>query len=116
MPVGAHAFGPGAGQDKSAELFTVVLSFPVITLAASAGAVVLGRPAGRSRAMLRAFGGALLGLVITSVLAVVLMASSTRDAGFVATSVLTLGAIPAGLIGLIVGGLVSMMERRQPKP
>jgi len=114
-PALAHAIGPGPGQgDKSAKLVLTVLAFPVLTLAGSAGAVVFGRRPDRTRILLRALAGALVGLFLTTLIGVLLMANSARDAGYFATAILTFGIIPAGLVGLIVGGLVTLLERKPP--
>ncbi len=71
-------------------------------------------PTARGRAMLRALAGALAGLLLTALVGVLLMANSARDAWFFATAVLTIGTIPAGLVGLIVGGLVTLLQRKPP--
>ena len=114
-PMAAQAFGPGPGQsDKSGELLFTVLAFPVLTLAGSVGAVLIGRRPDRTRTLLRALAGSLAGLLLTALVGVLLMANSARDAGYFATAIFTFGTIPAGLVGLIVGGLVALLERKRP--
>ena len=115
LPVAAHAFGPGRGQsDKSGEFLLTALAFPVLTLAGSAVALLIGPRPDRPRTMLRALAGALVGLLLTALTGVLLMANSARDAWFFATAVLTFGIIPAGLVGLIAGGLVTLLQRKPP--
>jgi hypothetical protein len=115
LPFAAHAIGPGPGQsDKSGELLITVLAFPVFTLAAAAAAVLLSRRSSPARIVLWASAGAGAGLILTTLLGIFLMSNSARDAWFFGSAVLTLGAIPAGLIGLIVGGLVTLLQRKPP--
>ncbi len=115
LPVAAYAFGPGPGQsDKSGELLITVLAFPVFTLAGAAAAVLLGRRSSPARIVLWACAGAGGGLILTTLLGVFLMSNSARDAWFFGSAVFTFGAIPAGLIGLIVGGLVTLLQRKPP--
>lgn len=106
----AWAIGPGQA-DESREVIITAVAFLVITVGTSVAAVLLGRRNGRGPSILRAILGALIGFVLTAALSLALMADSRRDAAFVATSVFTLGAIPTGLIGLIVGGLSTVLER-----
>jgi len=104
----AQAVGPGQNDD-SGEAILTALAFPVITVAAASAAVVMGRRSGRPNSMLRAILGALVGLVLTAGLGLALMARDARELAFYATAIFTLGAIPTGLIGLIVGGLSSLI-------
>jgi len=92
------------------------LAFPVLTLAGSAAGILIRRPTGRARIMLHALAGAVAGLLLTTLLGILLLANSPRDAWFMGTAVLMLGAIPAGLIGLIVGGLVTLLQPRPSNP
>jgi drug/metabolite transporter (DMT)-like permease len=110
----AWAIGPGQ-SDNSGEVLITALAFPVITVAASATAVAIGRRAGRSPSMLRAILGALVGLILTTAFGLALLARTPRDLAFFATSIFTLAAIPTGLIGLVVGGLATLLDRHPPK-
>ncbi len=109
----AHAAGPDqAGESR--ELIATTIAFPLLTIATSLGLVLLGRRAGHAHSMLRAVLGALVGLILSVGLGLALMADDARDAAFVATSLFTLGAIPTGLIGLVVGGLAGLQRREEP--
>lgn len=109
----AQAAGPDQ-VGESRELIATTIAFPLVTIATSLGLVLLGRRAGHAHSMLRAVLGALIGLILTVGLGLGLMADDARDAAFVATSLFTLGAIPTGLIGLVVGGLAGMMPHKEP--
>ena len=110
----AYAIGPGpGGSDKSGMLIATVLAFPVLVIGAVAGALLIKRPAAGASVLLRALAGALAGLLLTAVFGAALMSNSMRDAWFFSTAVLVLGAIPAGLVGLITGGLVTIFQRQR---
>lgn len=115
LPFAAQAIGPGPGSpDRSRGLVLTVLAFPVLTLTGAAIALLIGSSHDRARTLLRALSGALAGLLLTAGLGAILMSNSLQDAWYFATAVLTFGIIPAGLIGLITGGLVSLLERKNP--
>lgn len=111
----AQSSDPDPAGGVSPGVLITMLAFPVITAGMSLAAVLLGRRAGRAPSMLRAILGALIGLVLTAALGLALLARDSRDVTFFATSIFTLGAIPTGLIGLIVGGLASLRHRHPRK-
>lgn len=111
----AAAQSPESGDAMPRGVLITLIALPVITAATSLAAVLLGRRAGRAPSMMRAILGALIGLVLTAGLGLALLARDPREAAFYATSIFTLGAIPTGLIGLIVGGLASLRNRRPSK-